>query len=230
MLAQAERLAHEPAPLPARDITLLLVLSVVAGLVDVTGFLSLGNIFTAHITGNLVLLAAHVANGGSPPAAQLWSIPVFAAAVALAWLLAHRAGPAVGAKALLLVQSLLLFLVLGLALRGDTRGVHFGANVFAPAMVAVAAMAFQNAFMRLAIHEGATTVMTGNVAGSVIAALALAWSAPTRAEAEEKLRQTLPPVIGFFGGCVLGAATLAQVGPWAWMLPALLSLFAISRR
>ncbi len=34
------------------------VLSVIAGMVDLLGFLTLGNIFTAHITGNLVLIAA----------------------------------------------------------------------------------------------------------------------------------------------------------------------------
>jgi hypothetical protein len=36
------------------------VLSVIAGSVDVISFLGLGGLFTAHITGNLVILAAHV--------------------------------------------------------------------------------------------------------------------------------------------------------------------------
>ena len=34
------------------------VLGMTAGAVDVTGFLALGGLFTAHITGNLVILAA----------------------------------------------------------------------------------------------------------------------------------------------------------------------------
>ena len=34
------------------------VLSVIAGMVDLTGFFMLGNIFTAHITGNLVVASA----------------------------------------------------------------------------------------------------------------------------------------------------------------------------
>jgi Protein of unknown function (DUF1275) len=38
------------------------VLSVIAGSVDVIGFLGLGGLFTAHITGNLAILAAHVVN------------------------------------------------------------------------------------------------------------------------------------------------------------------------
>ena len=41
------------------------VLSMIAGAVDVTGFLALGGLFTAHITGNLVILAAHYITGRS---------------------------------------------------------------------------------------------------------------------------------------------------------------------
>ena len=36
------------------------VLSVIAGSCDVIGFLGLGGLFTAHVTGNLVILAAHI--------------------------------------------------------------------------------------------------------------------------------------------------------------------------
>ena len=34
------------------------LLSVIAGMVDLIGFFTVGNIFTAHITGNLVLASA----------------------------------------------------------------------------------------------------------------------------------------------------------------------------
>jgi hypothetical protein len=34
------------------------LLSVIAGMVDLTGFFTLGNIFTAHVAGNLVVIAA----------------------------------------------------------------------------------------------------------------------------------------------------------------------------
>jgi hypothetical protein len=39
---------------------LLIVLSVTAGCTDIIGFLVLDGLFTAHITGNLVILAAHI--------------------------------------------------------------------------------------------------------------------------------------------------------------------------
>src|SRR6202051_2020227 len=41
------------------------VLSLTAGSVDVISFLGLGGLFTAHITGNLVILASQLVTGGS---------------------------------------------------------------------------------------------------------------------------------------------------------------------
>lgn len=68
MSPEAEgRMAWGSAPSVDRSLgTKLLpsVLSVTAGSVDVIGFLGLGGLFTAHITGNLAILAAHVVSGG----------------------------------------------------------------------------------------------------------------------------------------------------------------------
>src|SRR5882762_253103 len=64
------------------------VLSVIAGSADIIGLLGLGGLFTAHITGNLAILAAHIANGGTAEVAQILSVPVFIVAVGLTRLLA----------------------------------------------------------------------------------------------------------------------------------------------
>src|SRR5216683_2975202 len=72
------------------------LLSVIAGMVDVIGFLSLG-LFTAHITGNLVVIAALLVRGGPPNLAQVLAVPVFVIAVAVVWRIAKtlkRRGPA----------------------------------------------------------------------------------------------------------------------------------------
>ncbi len=208
---------------------LLATLSVIAGLVDVTGFFCFGHVFTAHITGNLVTMAVEVVRRGPPHVAQVMSIPVFALTVGLAYLLARRARMTDGRVALLVAQSLMLFLVLGLVVLTRHQAVlGLGASVVG-AMLAVAAMAFQNAFVRVSLHQGATTsTMTGNVATLVIALLALVWPGPwSRDEAVNKLRSTWPLVLGFFVGCALAAASVARLGLWAFSLPALLSLIAI---
>src|SRR5579862_479084 len=85
------------------------LLSAIAGMVDVIGFLSLG-LFTAHVTGNLVVIAALLVRGGPPKTAQVLAVPVFMAAVAAVWLIAKasgRRGPAL-TKLLLAVHFLLL--------------------------------------------------------------------------------------------------------------------------
>src|SRR5258706_8708803 len=64
------------------------VLSVVAGSTDIIGFLGLGGLFTAHITGNLAILAANIASSGTAQVAQILSVPVFIVAVGLTRLLA----------------------------------------------------------------------------------------------------------------------------------------------
>src|SRR5215470_13760138 len=85
------------------------LLSTVAGSVDVIGFLSLG-LFTAHVTGNLVVIAAVLVRGGPPNLAQCLAVPVFATEVAAVWLIAKALGRrgAYLARPLLLVQFLLL--------------------------------------------------------------------------------------------------------------------------
>src|SRR5439155_18666165 len=55
------------------------VLSTTAGAMDVIGFLALGGLFTAHITGNAVVLAAHYVVGGFSEVGPLLSVPAFVA-------------------------------------------------------------------------------------------------------------------------------------------------------
>ena len=90
------------------------LLSVIAGMVDLTGFFMLGNIFTAHVTGNLVVVAALAVRGGPVNLAQIIAIPVFILALAAVWLVARASGRrgCALARLLLVVQFLLLAVVL----------------------------------------------------------------------------------------------------------------------
>ena len=64
------------------------VLSVTAGSVDVISFLGFGGLFAAHITGNLVILAAHIVTGRAASLALILSVPVFIAVLAFTRLVA----------------------------------------------------------------------------------------------------------------------------------------------
>ncbi len=86
-----------------------ILLSVIAGMVDLTGFVTL-SMFPAHITGNLVIVAALLVRGGQVNPDQILALPVFMSAVAATWLIAKasgRRGPSL-MRRLLLIHFLLI--------------------------------------------------------------------------------------------------------------------------
>src|SRR5580704_11791611 len=147
------------------------LLSVIAGMVDLTGFFTLGHIFTAHITGNLVGAAAAAVQGGPFNLAQALAIPAFMLALAVVWLIAqasHRRGASL-ARLLLLVQFLLLAAVLVFSVITRPSAEPSGLAAGVAVMIAVSAMACQYALLRLAIPGAiSTAVMTGNLTNTVL--------------------------------------------------------------
>src|SRR6202790_2414331 len=163
------RLGTSPARLPP-------LLSVIAGMVDLTGFFTLGHIFSAHITGNLVVASAAAVHGGPFNLAQALAIPVFMLALAVVWLIAqasHRRGASL-ARLLLLVQFLLLAAVLIFSVVTKPSANPHGLMAGIAVMIAVSAMACQYALMRLAIPGTiSTAVMTGNLTNTVLSLMDL---------------------------------------------------------
>ena len=209
------------------------VLSMIAGSMDVIGFLGLGGLFTAHITGNLVILAAHVAAGGSAQLAAMLSVPVFMAALFLARLLAgglekigrNSLGP------LLLLQLLFLAGCLGL---GATLGSDFdpnGGSAAIAGMLAVCALAIQNALVQVSLPcVPATAVVTTNLSRFVtdIGTILLAEGPDAVAQARSRAGRLWPSILGFLVGCSIGAVCEARFGLAAVALPAGLALVALS--
>src|SRR6202521_1814551 len=197
----SDRMHFQPSPsdntslLPRLQRRLPPLLSVVAGMVDLIGFLSLGNLFTAHITGNLVVIAALVVRGGPMNLAQVLAIPVFILAVAAIWLLARasgRRGPSL-ARLLLLIQFLLLTCVLIFSGITEPSANPHGLMAGIAAMIAVSAMACQFALLRLALPVApSTAVMTGNLTNAVLSLLdRMSRSEPSKASDAERLTASL---------------------------------------
>ena len=213
---------------------LLLVLSVIAGATDTIGFLGLGGLFTAHVTGNLVILAAHLVSGISAQVAVILSVPVFMLMLVLTRLFAAGC-EAIGLaplKPLLLLQLLLLagFLVLGMA-----AGPHVDPN----AAIAILAGMFgtlgdggsERASCSFALPGAPTTaVMTSNVApGHVedIGTLVVARS-PVELAGSRQRAERLPGrrSSALLPGCGLGAACEAMFGLRSLAVPTGLALLA----
>src|SRR6266404_7244647 len=165
--ADADVVVHQPGPhtVPAGSWLLPTVLSITAGSVDVIGFLALGGVFTAHITGNVVIVAAHYVTGGFGQVGPLLAVPVFVAVLGVLALVFGAVGEVSGSRrALLILQTALLAICLGLGVAFGPFADADGPIAVLVGMLAVAAMATQNALVRLALQGGpSTAVMTTNI-------------------------------------------------------------------
>jgi len=207
------------------------VLSVIAGMVDLTGFFMLGNIFTAHITGNLVIASALVVRGGHVNPAQLLAIPVFMIALALVWLIAKlskRKGSSL-VRLLLVVQFLLLAAVLVFCVSAKPSSNPHGILALVAALIAVTAC--QYALLRLALPKAiSTAVMTGNLTNTVLSIMdAISRGHPLMSADDGRLRRSLYLLSGFLLGCITAAMAISTMGEWAWSLPAALAALVVAR-
>jgi uncharacterized membrane protein YoaK (UPF0700 family) len=210
---------------------LLILLSVTAGCTDIIGFLGLNQLFLAHITGNLAMLAAHIVAGDEIPIAKVLSVPVFATMVSLTVLLAGSL-ETIGLSSLgplLLLQLLLLagFLVICVA-----AGPHVDPNAsigILAGMLGVSAMAVQNALVQISLKEAPPTgVMTGNVTRFAIdiGKVLFGGHPADVANALDRAVRTLPVIMGFAIGCGLGAVCEAAFDLWSLAVPVGLATLA----
>jgi uncharacterized membrane protein YoaK (UPF0700 family) len=200
------------------------VLSVIAGATDTIGVLGLDGLFTAHITGNLVFLAARIVPGRPPTIAYMLAVLVFMLVLLATGAVARvieRTGWS-SLQLLLLLQFLALaaFLLLSVA-AGPWRDPDAVLAITA-GMCGVAAMAVRKALAQIALKNTPTTaVMTTNVTHLMFdfAAMLVGSQAADIPKAKDRALNALPVAIGFAVGCALGAAGEAAVGLWSLMLP-----------
>jgi hypothetical protein len=98
-------------------------------------------------------------------------------------------------------------------------------------MLAVSAMAIQNALVKLAVPGSpSTAVMTTNITQLAVDLATLAsgrGDASNLARAQCRAGVTVPCVVGFVAGCAAGAALQVHCGLWALALPVALALAAV---
>jgi uncharacterized membrane protein YoaK (UPF0700 family) len=181
------------------------ILSVIGGSTDIIGFVGLNGLFTAHVTGNIVIIAAHIIAGERTTLSTILAVPVFMLVVFSARLLAGRIERALAA--LLLVQLLLLlgFLAVGTA-AGPWTDADSVLGIIA-GMFGVAAMAVQNALVQIGLRDTpVTAVMTTNVAHFMvdIAEILVGRNAAEVANAGRRAARTLPVRVGLWRDAAWG--------------------------
>ena len=207
------------------------LLAAIAGFVDTLGFVALFGLFTAHVTGNLVLAGAELAGGKGDVVAKLLAIPVFIVTVGVTtWWVQHSAqrDSRLLAK-IMLVEALWLcaFMFAGTLLHPRSAD---GWETIVTGMLGVIAMSIRNAAARLLLGAlTPTTVMTGSVTQLAIDMTTVLGRKDDVAAARARMRKTLPAVLGFVAGAALGAFGYAACGYFSLWLPILVTLWLAAR-
>jgi uncharacterized membrane protein YoaK (UPF0700 family) len=213
-------------------VALPFVLSLIAGSTDTIGFLSLNGLFTAHITGNLVVLAAHVIDGNPAILSYVLAVPVFMLVMLLTRLLASRLERTEVAllRPLLLLELLLLIAFLVCCVAAGPRPDSKSNIALIAGMSGVAAMAVQTALVQISLTKvPSTAVMTTNVAHFMLALgeVLAGGEQAVVAGARRRMMHLFPVIVGFVVGCALGAAAQASYASWSVGLPVVLGLLAL---
>jgi uncharacterized membrane protein YoaK (UPF0700 family) len=199
---------HGPLPV------FLVALTVVTGLVDAFSYLTLGHVFVANMTGNVVFLGFGMAGAGDISITRsLTAILAFAFG---AFLGGRWSGGSTVHRGLLLaaVTAAQTGLVLVAAIVADTAGVDGSAARLVLIALLAIALGGQNAIVRrLAVPDLTTTVLTLTVTGLV--ADATPWSVRSR---------RLISVVAMLVGALIGGVLLRWVDPAAplWLAAVLL--------
>jgi uncharacterized membrane protein YoaK (UPF0700 family) len=147
-------------------------LGFIAGFVDALGFIALFGLFTAHITGNFVLLGAEaVTPDHTFPLLKLLAFPAFITGVTFTKLLVS-ALITLKRRALLLIYSIELLLLIAfmcLGIAAQPMDEPMSNLVFAAGIIGSMAMGVHSACGRLLLPDLTPTVMmTGNVTQLVV--------------------------------------------------------------
>jgi uncharacterized membrane protein YoaK (UPF0700 family) len=181
----------------------LLVLTFTTGLVDAVSYLGLGHVFTANMTGNIVLLGFGIAGGtGLPVLAPLVSLGAFLLGAGAGGVLAKRIGqrhPQHVASALAIEVSLIAVAAV-LAAAVTIRPNTFAGDVVI-ALLAFA-MGVRNATVRrIGVPDLTTTVLTMTLTG-------LAADSPAAGGSGKGSVRRIAAVLAMLTGALAGALLL----------------------
>jgi len=212
-----------------RDRTQGIALGFLAGYVDALGFIALFGLFTAHVTGNFILIGAGLASpvadaGNMTLVLKLLAFPAFilgvgAVPVLIAWCAARnrRALPLAFGLQLALLAAFMLFGMAAMPLGTAPGDLAIVAGLFG-----AAAMGVHSAISRLLMAQLApTSMMTGNVTQVVIDVVAY-LRGERGAGIGARCAKFVWPVVAFGLGAVAAAFAWHAVGFIALCLPLLI--------
>jgi uncharacterized membrane protein YoaK (UPF0700 family) len=189
-------------PLPI----LLLVLTVITGVVDAVSILSLGRVFVANMTGNVVFVGFAAAGApGFSLSASLWALGGFVAGAYLGGILVRHIVTHRGRlfAVAVVIETVLLLAALLVSAVGSKHLTAEGIDAIAAS--AAGALGLQNAIVRkLAVPDLTTTVLTMTLTG-------IAADAGAAGRGATIVRRVLA-VSAMFAGAIIGALIVLHDG------------------
>jgi uncharacterized membrane protein YoaK (UPF0700 family) len=197
----------------------LALLTVVSGIVDAVSYLGLGHVFTANMTGNVVLVGFGIAGApGFSVAASLTALGTFFAGAVFGGRLALRQP----GKRQLLVTAITLeagFTVAAAAIAASVGVLGAGWPRYTVISVLAFAMGIRNAIVRrMGVADMTTTVVTTTIAG-------LASESSLAGGTNPNAFRRATSVVCMFVGATIGAVLVVHVHPgWALGVAAALTV------
>jgi uncharacterized membrane protein YoaK (UPF0700 family) len=200
----ADEIANARGPSPKDDRRLppvLLALTLTTGLIDAASYLGLGHVFTANMTGNVILLGFGLANaGGLPIVAPLISLGAFLLGAAAG----GRLGIGVASRhervLLLAIGSEVALLALGAIVAASIHVQVDSTSAYTIIALVALAMGMRNAIVRkLAVPDLTTTVLTLTLTG---VAADTAAGAVSSSQSIRRLSAVAAMLLGAFVGAL----------------------------
>lgn len=211
-------------------------LSFVSGFIDSAGFIALFNLFTAHVTGNLVLAgaAAFTTTEQGSILDKLLMLPVFIFGVAATFYLITYKKITINNLVLLEALFIICFALTGQYLL-HPKILTNSSHIAITASFAVIGMAIQNTYMKKSLTTFTpNTVMTGNLTQFSIDFFNLIYYFLSHKKKEKNydissvktsFYKVSIVLTGFLTGCFLGALFVKLTGLICCLLPAFILLW-----
>jgi uncharacterized membrane protein YoaK (UPF0700 family) len=210
---------HDHPPLSL--VMTLASLTVVSGFIDAVSFLGLGHVFTANMTGNVVLLG--FAAAGAPGFSMLASLCALAGFVV---------GAVAGGRLALLVQPVRNLLLTAMVLEAACTAAAAVVAAAVPtvgsgwpryaiiSLLAVGVGLRNSAVRRVGVPDMSTTVLTTALTG-------LASNSALAGGDNPHAHLARTTILCMFGGALVGAVLLLHAGP-AWALGVAAGIVAVT--
>jgi uncharacterized membrane protein YoaK (UPF0700 family) len=196
-----------PGHPPQSLVVSLGALTLVSGFLDAVSYLGLGHVFTANMTGNVVLLGFALAGAaGFSAAASLCALGGFLVGAVIAGRIARQVTPQRSLMMIVMTMEVGLTAVAALIATADSSYATGAPRFTILAVLGLSMGARNTAVRRLGVPDMTTTVLTTTLTG-----LASDSSLSGGANPNAHLRVT--SIVSMFVGAIVGAALTLHVHP-----------------